>query len=230
MADPGGSPTVMVRRNSGIYGYERALQRVGLDPVAGADEAGRGACAGPLVAAAAILSDVKSKQIAGLKDSKLLTALQRERLYAEITAKAVSWSVVSIEPGECDALGMHVANVMALRMALLRLDVAPTYALTDGFPVDGLGTPGLAVWKGDRVAACVSAASIIAKVTRDRIMCELDEVYPVYAFKIHKGYCTPLHQERLDAYGPSATHRMRYINVSRTVRVGGSEQEEVRAS
>jgi ribonuclease HII len=219
MADGGGVPSVLVRRNSGIYGYERALQRVGLNPVAGADEAGRGACAGPLVAAAVILSDAKSKQIAGLKDSKLLTALQRERLYAEITAKAVAWSVVSIQPQECDALGMHVANVMALRMALLRLDVPPTYVLTDGFPVDGLGTPGLAVWKGDRVAACVSAASIIAKVTRDRIMCELDETYPAYAFKIHKGYCTPLHQERLDEHGPSATHRMRFVNVRRTATV-----------
>jgi ribonuclease HII len=208
-----------VRRDSGIYGYERALRRAGLDPVAGADEAGRGACAGPLVAAAVILSDTKGRQIPGLNDSKLLTALQRERLYAEITRKAVAWTVVSLEPGECDALGMHVANVMALRMALLRLEVPPTYVLTDGFAVDGLGTPGLAIWKGDRVAACVAAASIIAKVTRDRVMCELDQMYPQYAFNVHKGYCTPLHQERLDAYGPSPTHRMRFINVSRTTRV-----------
>jgi ribonuclease HII len=209
---------VLVRRDSGIYGYERALKRVGFNPVAGADEAGRGACAGPLVAAATILDESKARKIEGLRDSKLLTALQRERLYAEITRKAVAWSVVCIEPGECDALGMHVANVMALRMALHRLDVPPTYVLTDGFPVDGLGAPGLAVWKGDRVAACVAAASIIAKVTRDKIMCELDEVYPEYAFKVHKGYCTPLHQERLDRYGPSATHRRRFINVSRTTR------------
>jgi ribonuclease HII len=210
---------VLVKRNSGIYGYERALQRMGLHPVAGADEAGRGACAGPLVAAAVILSDTKSRQIAGLRDSKLLTALQRERLYAEITEKAVAWAVAGIEPAECDALGMHVANVMALRMALLRLDVPPMYVLTDGFSVDGLGTPGLAVWKGDQVVACVAAASIIAKVTRDRIMCELDQMYPEYEFKEHKGYCTPLHQEKLDAYGPSATHRMRFMNVSRTTRV-----------
>jgi len=208
-----------VRRDSGIYGYERALRRAGLEPVAGADEAGRGACAGPLVAAAVILPDAKSRQIADLNDSKLLTALQRERLYAEITRKAVAWSVVSLEPAECDVLGMHVANVMALRMALLRLEVTPTYVLTDGFAVDGLGTPGLAIWKGDRVAACVAAASIIAKVTRDRLMCELDQRYPQYAFAEHKGYCTPLHQERLDAYGPSPTHRMRFVNVSRTTRV-----------
>jgi ribonuclease HII len=215
----GEMPVVKVRRDSGLYGYERALVRVGLGPVAGADEAGRGACAGPLVAAAAILSDARHRQIKGLNDSKLLTALQRERLYGEITEKAIAWSVVAVEPEECDRLGMHVANVMALRRALLRLEVPPTYALTDGFPVDGLGVPGLAVWKGDRVAACVSAASIIAKVTRDRLMCQLDAVYPEYAFAIHKGYCTPLHQERLDAYGPSATHRMRFDNVARTTRV-----------
>jgi ribonuclease HII len=211
--------TIRVRRNSGLYGYERALKRAGLDPVAGADEAGRGACAGPLVAGAVILSDAKSKQISGLNDSKLLSAAQRERCYAEIMEKAIAWSVVSVEPTECDALGMHVANISALRRALLRLDVAPTYVLTDGFSVDGLGVPGLAVWKGDRVAACVAAASIIAKVTRDRIMCELHEIYPQYEFSVHKGYCTPLHQERLDRYGPSATHRMRYENVSRTARV-----------
>lgn len=210
---------VQVRRNSGIYGYERALKRVGLDPVAGADEAGRGACAGPLVAAAAVLSDAKSRQITLLRDSKLLSAAQRERAYAEITAKAVAWSVVLIEPEDCDRLGMHVANVLALRRALLRLDVPPTYVLTDGFGVDGLGVPGLAIWKGDRVAACVAAASIIAKVTRDRIMAELDARHPEYGFAIHKGYCTELHQERLDRYGPSATHRMRFVNVSRTTRV-----------
>ena len=134
--------------------------------------------------------------------------------------------MVIIEPGECDRLGMHVANVEALRRALLRLEVPPTYALTDGFGVDGLGVPGLAVWKGDRVAACVAAASIIAKVTRDRIMCELDEVYPEYEFKIHKGYCTALHQERLDAYGPSATHRMRFENVSRPRRLESRRHEE----
>ena len=213
---------VLVRRDSGIYGYERALKRVGLDPVAGADEAGRGACAGPLVAAAVILSDTRSRQIPGLNDSKLLTPRQRDRLYDVITAKAVAWSVVALEPGECDVLGMHVANVMALRMALLRLEVSPRYVLTDGFPVDGIGTPGLAVWKGDRVAACVAAASILAKVTRDRVMCELHEQYPDYAFDVHKGYCTPLHQERLDAHGPSATHRMRFVNVSRTTRVSAA--------
>lgn len=204
---------IVVRRNSGLYGYERAIARAGLAPVAGADEAGRGACAGPLVAAAAILSDSRSRQIKGLADSKLLTALQRERCYDEIVVKAVAWSVVAIAPEECDRLGMHVANVAALRRALLRLEVPPTYVLTDGFPVDGLGAPGLAVWKGDRVAACVAAASVLAKVTRDRMMEVEDDRWPDYAFSVHKGYCTPLHQERLDVHGPCPIHRRRFDNV-----------------
>ncbi len=211
---------VQVRRDSGLYGYERALKRVGLAPVAGADEAGRGACAGPLVAAAVILSDARSRQIDGLRDSKLLSAAQRERCYAQIVDRAVAWSVVAVEPEECDRLGMHVANLEALRRALLRLEPAPTYALTDGFSVDGLGVPGLSIWKGDRVAACVAAASVIAKVTRDRIMGDLDTVYPEYRFAVHKGYCTPLHQEQLDRLGPCPIHRMRFDNVYRTIRPG----------
>ena len=208
-----------IRRDAGLYGYERALRRHGIDPIAGVDEAGRGACAGPLVAGAAILPKGQAGIVPGLADSKLLTPKARERCYAQIVRRAVAWSVVVISHEECDRLGMHVANISALRRALLRLDVAPTYVLTDGFSVDGLGVPGLAVWKGDQVAACVAAASIIAKVTRDRIMCELDSVHPQYEFSVHKGYCTPLHQERLDEHGPSAIHRMRYENVSRTVKV-----------
>ncbi|MVA77098.1 ribonuclease HII [Auraticoccus sp. F435] len=209
----------VVRRSSGIYAYERALRRAGFPLVAGADEAGRGACAGPLVAAAAILSDRRSGEIEGLRDSKLLSAAQRERCYDEVVAKAVAWSVVVVEAAECDRLGMHVANVQALRRALHRLDPAPDYALTDGFGVDGLGVPGLAVWKGDRVAACVAAASVLAKVTRDRIMADLHERWPEYDFATHKGYCTSLHQERLDRLGPCPEHRMRFDNVVRTVRV-----------
>jgi ribonuclease HII len=214
----GAVPKVQVRRDSGLYGYERALKRVGLDPVAGADEAGRGACAGPLVAGAVILSDAKSKQIDGLADSKLLTAARREDCYQQILEKALAWSVVSIEAAECDRLGMHVANIEALRRALLRLDIAPTYVLTDGFSVDGLGVPGLSIWKGDRVAACVAAASVVAKVTRDRMMAELDITYPEYEFAVHKGYCTPLHQQHLDEVGPCPEHRRRFENVRRTVR------------
>jgi ribonuclease HII len=204
-----------VRRDAGLYGYERALRRAGLAPIAGVDEAGRGACAGPLVAAAAILPDGRRGEVPGLADSKLLTAKARERCYTEILRRALAWSVVVIEPGECDRLGMHVANVEALRRSLARLDVRPSYVLTDGFPVDGLEVPGLAMWKGDRVAGCISAASVIAKVTRDRIMVRLHEDYPDYDFETHKGYVTAAHTAALEEHGPCAIHRRRFVNVRR---------------
>jgi ribonuclease HII len=204
-----------VRRDAGLYGYERALRRAGLEPVAGVDEAGRGACAGPLVAAAAILPEGRHGQVPGLADSKLLTPKARERCYEEILARVLSWSVVVVGSQECDRLGMHVANVEALRRSLARLDVRPSYVLTDGFPVDGLEVPGLAMWKGDRVAACISAASVIAKVTRDRMMVALHESYPVYDFLTHKGYVTAAHTAALEAHGPCEIHRRRFVNVRR---------------
>jgi ribonuclease HII len=204
-----------VRRDAGLYGYERALRRHGLDPIAGVDEAGRGACAGPLVAAAAILPAGDRGIVPGLADSKLLTEKARERCYDEVVRRAVAWSVVVVGPEECDRLGMHVANVEALRRALARLEVRPAYVLTDGFPVDGLGVPGLAVWKGDRVAACIAAASVLAKVTRDRMMREVHETYPDYDFETHKGYVTPSHTEALERHGPCPIHRRCFINVRR---------------
>jgi ribonuclease HII len=204
-----------VRRDAGLYGYERALRRHGIAPIAGVDEAGRGACAGPLVAGAAILPEGRAGIVPGLADSKLLTAAARERCYEQVIRRALAWSVVVIGHEECDRLGMHVANVEALRRAVALLDLPPAYVLTDGFPVDGLGVPGLAVWKGDRVAACISAASVIAKVTRDRIMTELDSRWPAYDFKTHKGYITDVHAAALTEHGPSPVHRMRFVNVRR---------------
>jgi ribonuclease HII len=206
---------VTIRRDAGLYGYERALRRVGLDPVAGVDEAGRGACAGPLVAAAVVLPEGARGQVPGLADSKLLTAAARERCYTQVLRRASSWSVVVIDPDECDRLGMHVANVEALRRCVAKLDVAPAYVLTDGFPVDGLGVPGLAMWKGDRVSGCIAAASVVAKVTRDRLMAALHDSYPAYDFATHKGYITAAHAAALAEHGPCAVHRRRFINVRR---------------
>jgi ribonuclease HII len=129
--------------------------------------------------------------------------------------------VVVVPPGECDRLGMHVANVEALRRSLARLDVRPSYVLTDGFPVDGLEVPGLAIWKGDRVTACIAAASVIAKVTRDRIMTALHEDYPVYDFLTHKGYVTASHTTALEEHGPCEIHRRRFVNVRRAAGLPG---------
>src|SRR4051812_5610968 len=202
-----------IRRDAGIYGYERALARRGLWPVAGADEAGRGACAGPLVVGAVVLPEGKRGQVPGLADSKLLTPAARERVYAQVVKRALAWTAVVIPPQEVDRCGLHVSNVTGMRRALAQLSVDPAYALTDGFPVPGLDVPGLAVWKGDRVAACIAAASVIAKVTRDRIMVELHDRFPAYAFDEHKGYATPEHQAALREHGPCAEHRFSYVNV-----------------
>jgi len=208
----------VVRREGGLYALERALQRRGFDRVAGADEAGRGACAGPLVVAAVLLPQGRRAEIEDLADSKLLTPAVRERVYDAVLAVAVAYQVVVIPPEEVDVRGLHVCNLAGMRRALAGLSTRPDYVLTDGFPVDGLGVPGLAVWKGDQVAACVAAASVVAKVTRDRIMGELDQEYPEYGFAEHKGYVTPDHSVALTAHGPCGQHRFSYVNVAAAAR------------
>jgi ribonuclease HII len=200
----------VVRRDSGLYAYERALARRGLAPIAGVDEAGRGACAGPLVVAAVILR----RRIDGLADSKLLSPVVRERLHDEIMATA-HVGVVTISSEEIDATGLHKCNVSGMRRAVARLSCDPGYILTDGFPVPGLPAPSLAVWKGDQVAACMAAASIVAKVTRDRLMVALDGDFPLYGFADHKGYVTPQHRLALETHGPCAHHRYSFVTVAR---------------
>jgi ribonuclease HII len=200
-------PSYLPRRDAGLAAYENALARAGLAPVAGIDEAGRGACAGPLVVAAVVLDRMAIKRIQGLADSKLLTEAARENAYESIVRHALDWHVTIISHTEIDALGLHVCNVEGMRRACAGLSERPAYILTDGFPVQGLGAPALAMWKGDRVAASVAAASIVAKVTRDRMMRELDERYPVYGFCRHKGYVTGEHLRALAEHGPAPVHR-----------------------
>jgi len=183
--------------------------------VAGADEAGRGACAGPLVAAAVILSRDPGRTIPGLADSKKLTPAVRTKLCGQIVHRAESVSWVAVRARDCDRLGLQTANLLALRTAIQGLSVRPGFVITDGFAVDGLDVPGVGMWKADQVVACVSAASIVAKVIRDRIMDELDELWPAYGFAAHKGYATPTHQHALDAHGPCPQHRLTYANVAR---------------
>jgi ribonuclease HII len=206
-------PRVVVRRDAGLYTLERTLHRRGFGRVGGADEAGRGACAGPLVTAAVVLPAGRRGEVPGLADSKLLTPAARERAYDEILARAESHAVVIVPAAEVDSRGLHRCNLEALRRALVRLSPGPDYVLTDGFGVDGTGSPALAVWKGDRVSACIAAASVLAKVVRDRIMVELHDTYPEYDFAQHKGYCTAAHSAALTRYGPCPEHRMSYANV-----------------
>jgi ribonuclease HII len=207
-------PRAIVRRENGLYALERTLRRRGFAAVAGADEAGRGACAGPLVVAAAVLPPGRRGEVPELADSKLLTAAARERVYAEVVGRAAAYTVLVIPAAEVDRRGLHRSNLDGMRRVFAALDPAPAYALTDGFRVDGLGLPGLAVPKGDRVAACIAAASVLAKVTRDRIMAETHQALPVYGFDVHKGYCTADHTAALREHGPSAEHRWSYANVA----------------
>ena len=210
-------PRLVVRRDTGLTAYESALARAGFGLVAGADEAGRGACAGPLVVAACILPTGRRGHIEGLTDSKLLSPATRERMYAEVVDRAVAYSVVVVPAAEIDAYGLHVANLAGMRRALSTLTPPASYALTDGFPVSGLGMPATSVWKGDATIACIAAASILAKVTRDAIMIEMHESWPDYQFAQHKGYVTPTHARALTRFGPCPQHRRRYVNVRRAL-------------
>jgi ribonuclease HII len=212
-AEPRRSVGYTPRRDCGLSAYERVLGRAGLAPVAGVDEAGRGACAGPLVVAAVILKPSRIARMTDLADSKALTAKARNAAYSQIMDAALDWSVITIPSGEIDRRGLHVCNVAGMRRALAALTRNPGYVLTDGFPVRGLSAPALAMWKGDQVAACVAAASIVAKVTRDAIMCELDKTFSVYGFARHKGYSTPSHMRALAEHGPCPEHRMSFVNV-----------------
>ena len=210
---PSRHPGYTPRRVAGLTGYERVLARAGLSPVAGIDEAGRGACAGPLVVAAVAFEHRKLAGLHDVADSKTLTAAAREKAYTEVMATALAWHVVVIPSTEIDQQGLHVCNIAGMRRALAGLACQPAYVLTDGFAVRGLGVPALAMWKGDEVAACVAAASVVAKVTRDRLMRELHLRYPQYGFARHKGYSTPGHMKALTAHGPCPEHRRSFVNV-----------------
>jgi ribonuclease HII len=194
---------------------EQSLIEAGLSPIAGVDEAGRGACAGPLVIASVILKDLNSPKLASLRDSKELTEKQREALFPVIYEEAISVSVIKVSPEEIDKRGVHAANLDGMRRAVQGLSIAPNYVLTDGYAIEGMVTPSLAIWKGDQVAPSISAASIIAKVTRDRIMIELDAQYPGYGLAKHKGYITAAHTKALETLGVAVIHRKSYANIAK---------------
>lgn len=221
-------PRAIVRRSSEAWALQSALERHGLGPVVGVDEAGRGACAGPLAVAACILRPGDAKHFDGLTDSKLLSAAERDRLAVIVRRRALDQCVVLVDSEEVDRRGVHAANIDGMRRAVARLGVRPGYVLTDGFPVSGFGAPSLAVPKGDLAAACVAAASILAKTTRDTLMAELHERRPEYGFDVHKGYCTPTHTAALAEHGPSPDHRYSFVNVAGAARLVGDRTAHFR--
>ena len=193
---------------------ESQLIDAGITPLAGVDEAGRGACAGPLVIASVILHDPFAEDLAAVRDSKDVSEKEREDLYELLIQKAAAISTFIVPAAEVDSRGVHAANLDGMRRAVQGLTITPAYVLTDGYAIDGLGIANLAVWKGDQVAHCISAASIIAKVTRDRIMREMDTTFPEYGFAKHKGYITASHTKALNALGPCIEHRRSFSNVA----------------
>jgi len=194
---------------------EERLLKSGLVSIAGVDEAGRGACAGPLVIAALILKDPKSSSLSMVRDSKELTPKAREEIVPVILENARSHSIIEISPEEIDVHGLHKSNIDGMRRAISALEATPDYVLTDGYEIPGISLPNLAVWKGDQVAITISAASILAKVHRDRVMISLDKRYPEYGFAEHKGYVTKAHTSALERVGVSPVHRKSYANIAR---------------
>ena len=193
---------------------EELLQAAGISPIAGVDEAGRGPCAGPLVIAAVILKDPAAPELAAVRDSKEISEKKREELFDVIMKLATSVCVIQVSVQEIDERGVHVANLDGMRRAVNGLAIEPAYVLTDGYPIQGLAIPNVAVWKGDQVVTAISAASIIAKVTRDREMIELDKKYPQYGFAGHKGYITAAHTAALVKHGPCVEHRRSFSNIA----------------
>ncbi len=191
--------------------YEREAWRQGFIRIAGVDEAGRGPLAGPVVAAAVILP--KNTYIRGLNDSKLLPPRKRETLYAEITARALAWSVGVGEVAEIDAINIHNAGKLAMLRALSSLSQQPDYIITDALKLDGPDCPLLPLTGGDRLSLSVAAASVVAKVTRDRWMTEMDKVFPGYGFAQNKGYPTREHREAIRKSGPCPIHRRSFLLV-----------------
>ncbi len=197
-----------------LWTYERALWAEGFRTVCGCDEAGAGPLAGPVYAAAVILP--REIELRGLNDSKKLSPKRREALYGEITSVAEAWSVARVEAAEIDETDILSARIRAMQLAINGLSLPPDLALIDGSRDHGqsaaIVSPHRLLVDGDALSASVAAASILAKVSRDRyVVKELDPQYPQYAFAQHKGYGTKLHYERLDQYGPCPAHRQSFL-------------------
>jgi len=192
--------------------HEEKLWIDGLELIAGVDEVGRGPLAGPVVAAAVILP--VRVELDGVKDSKKLLARTREKLYGKILGKAISVGIGMIGHEEIDRINILNASLRAMRLAIMDLKVTPSYVLVDGNrEIPGLDVPQLPIVGGDSLSLSIASASIVAKVTRDRLMLGYDKTYPGFCFAQNKGYCTKSHVEALKAYGPCEIHRYSFRTV-----------------
>lgn len=193
--------------NRPTFQYERALLDQGFRAIVGVDEAGCGALAGPLVAGAVIFP--LDSRLGDLNDSKLLSPSKRDELYDVIKERAVAWAVGSVSVEEITELGLRPANLLAMRRAVEGIPQAD-YALVDAWTIPKLGLPQQGIIRGDQLVKSIAAASVMAKVTRDRLMAELAALHPAYGFEVHKGYATKTHRDAIKKYGPCAAHRLTY--------------------
>ena len=192
-----------------LWTLENSIYDEGYSVICGVDEVGRGPLAGPVCASAVILP--RGTEIKGLNDSKKLTEKKREELYGEITVKAESFGIAFASVEEIEKLNILEATFLAMNRAIEQLGVKPELALIDGNRTKGIAIPARSIVKGDSKCADIAAASILAKVTRDRYMLEMAERYPEYHFEKHKGYGTKLHYEAIREFGPSPIHRMSFL-------------------
>lgn len=193
--------------------YEVALEKAGLGPVAGVDEAGRGACFGPLTVAACILPVKPLPQLEELTDSKRLSAAKRALLFDAIVNLSLAHTVIHIPASEIDRRGIQTANYDGARRAVAGLSLKAHYVLMDGFAIPGLAVPHLPVVGGDYSARCIAAASVLAKVSRDRLITEMAADFPEYGLEQHKGYSTAVHMDAVRRHGATSEHRYSYANV-----------------
>lgn len=192
-----------------LWAIEKVFFAEGIETICGIDEAGRGPLAGPVCAAAVILP--RELEIPGLNDSKKLTDKKRRELYDVIVEQAVSYGIAFANEQEIDEINILQATFLAMERAAAQLTVKPDLALVDGNREPHLDIPVKTVVKGDSLSASIAAASILAKVTRDRLMEELDGTYPAYGFAVHKGYGTKKHYEALREFGPCPIHRQSFL-------------------
>lgn len=199
-----------IERLNKLKEFERNLYSTGIKNIVGIDEAGRGPLAGPVVVGAVIMKP--ESFIEGVNDSKKISEKKREKLYERITEEAIAWSVGIVDQKEIDEINILNATKKALKMAIMNLQVKPERIVVDALEhIDTCGIPYTSIIKGDAKVYSISAASIIAKVTRDRMMREYDEIYPEYGFAGHKGYGTAKHIQALKEFGPCALHRRSFI-------------------
>jgi len=212
-------PTVLILEGMGtpVCGWklERAAQKLGFLRIAGCDEVGRGPMFGPVVAAAVILPT--GCRLRGLNDSKQVAEKKRNELDVEIRAKALAWAIAAVDAETIDRINIRKASLLAMRMAVEQLALAPDYLLIDGCDTIEWNCPQQSVVQGDATSFSIAAASVLAKVYRDRMLVELDAVYPGYGLARHKGYCSREHLAALDRLGPTPLHRRNWSPVMQTM-------------